>query len=71
MVLDPIDWKGSVLGTYVAISTMVIWRWTGYNSIIYLAALQSIPKELYEAATIDGASKTQQFFHITIPMIGQ
>ncbi|MBS4178459.1 carbohydrate ABC transporter permease [Lederbergia citrea] len=67
--VSPIDWKGSVMGTYVAISAMVMWRWTGYNSIIYLAALQSIPKELYEAATIDGASKVQQFFHITIPMV--
>jgi cellobiose transport system permease protein len=67
--VEPIDWQGSVLGTYVAISAMVMWRWTGYNAIIYLAALQSIPKDLYEAATIDGANKTQQFFHITIPMI--
>lgn len=67
--INPIDWKGSLLGTYVAISTMVMWRWIGYNSIIYLAALQSISKELYEAATIDGASKIQQFFYITIPMV--
>ncbi|MDC3416057.1 carbohydrate ABC transporter permease [Aquibacillus salsiterrae] len=67
--MDPINWKGGVLGTHIAISTMVMWRWTGYNSIIYLAALQSIPKDLYEAATIDGASKIQQFFKITIPMI--
>lgn len=67
--LDPIDFRSSVLGTHVAISAMVMWRWTGYNAIIYLAALQSIPNDLYEAATIDGANKTQQFFHITIPMI--
>ncbi|PLS01078.1 carbohydrate ABC transporter permease [Neobacillus cucumis] len=67
--IDPINWKASYLGTHVAISAMVMWRWTGYNAIIYLAALQSIPKDLYEAATIDGASKAQQFFKITIPMI--
>ncbi|MGM7721564.1 carbohydrate ABC transporter permease [Metabacillus sp. Hm71] len=67
--IDPINWKGSTLATHIAIASMVMWRWTGYNAIIYLAALQSIPKDLYEAATIDGASKTQQFFHITIPMI--
>jgi cellobiose transport system permease protein len=67
--IEPINWKASVLGTHVAISSMVMWRWTGYNAIIYLAALQSIPKDLYEAATIDGASKVQQFFSITIPMI--
>ncbi|MEN0642205.1 sugar ABC transporter permease [Alkalicoccobacillus gibsonii] len=67
--VEPINWKASVLGTHVAISSMVIWRWVGYNSIIYLAALQSIPKDLYEAATIDGASKIQQFLFVTIPMI--
>ncbi|MFK3939597.1 carbohydrate ABC transporter permease [Alkalihalobacillus sp. NPDC078783] len=67
--VEPINWKASVLGTHVAISSMVIWRWVGYNSIIYLAALQSIPKDLYEAATIDGANKIQQFLFVTIPMI--
>lgn len=67
--IDPINWKGSYFGTHVAIAAMVMWRWTGYNTIIYLSALQSIPKDLYEAATIDGANKMQQFFYITIPMI--
>lgn len=67
--IEPINWTGSYFGTHVAIAAMVMWRWTGYNTIIYLSALQSIPKELYEAATIDGANKMQQFFYITIPMI--
>ncbi|WP_179107189.1 carbohydrate ABC transporter permease [Sediminibacillus massiliensis] len=67
--LEGIDWGGSYLGTHVAISAMVMWRWVGYNTIIYLAGLQSIPKDLYEAATIDGASKRQQFLFITIPMM--
>jgi cellobiose transport system permease protein len=67
--IEPFNWQASYFGTHVAIASMVMWRWTGYNAIIYLAALQSIPKDLYEAATIDGASKTQQFFNITIPMI--
>lgn len=67
--VSPINWSGTPWGTWIAISTMVMWRWTGYNTIIYLSALQSIPNELYEAATIDGASKAQQFFNITIPMI--
>lgn len=66
---DPINWKGSYFGTHVAISTMVLWRWVGYNSIIYLSGLQSIPKDLYEAAMIDGGSKLQQLIHITIPML--
>ena len=46
---------------------MVIWRWTGYNALIYLAAMQAIPDDLYEAAAIDGASRWRQFCHITDP----
>lgn len=67
--LDPVNWSSSEWGTKIAISIMVFWRWVGYNTIIYLAGIQSIPKELYEAATIDGASKIQQFRYITIPML--
>lgn len=67
--IDPINWKGSYLGTHVAIAVMVMWRWVGYNSIIYLAGLQSISKDLYEAATIDGATKFQQILYITVPML--
>ncbi|SDZ24624.1 cellobiose transport system permease protein [Evansella caseinilytica] len=67
--IDPIHWRGSYFGTHVAISTMVMWRWVGYNSIIYLAGLQSISKDLYEAATIDGANKIQQLISITIPLL--
>lgn len=67
--IDPINWTGSTLGTQVAISSMVMWRWVGYNTIIYLAGLQGISKDLYEAATIDGANKRQQFLYITIPLM--
>lgn len=67
--IEAIDWKNSYWAAQIAVASIVIWRWTGYNSIIYLAALQTIPKELYEAARIDGANKVQQFIHITIPMI--
>lgn len=67
--IDPVNWKTSEWGAKIAISLMVFWRWVGYNTIIYLAGLQSIPKDLYEAATIDGANKIQQFFHITIPLL--
>ena len=45
------------------------WKWTGYNTIIILSGLQNIPGELYEAASIDGANRVQQFFRITIPML--
>lgn len=67
--IDRINWGGSYWGTHVAISVMVFWRWVGYNTIIYLAGLQGISKDLYEAATIDGANKIQQFLYITIPQM--
>jgi cellobiose transport system permease protein len=66
---EKFNWGASYWGAQIAVSVMVIWRWTGYNALIYLTALQGIPADLYEAARIDGASGTQQFFHITIPMI--
>src|SRR5690625_3635051 len=48
---------------------MVFWRWIGYNTIIYLAGLQGIPRELYEAADIDGATVRQKIQYITLPML--
>ncbi|MBM7682387.1 cellobiose transport system permease protein [Pullulanibacillus pueri] len=67
--VDPVKWlDNSVLVKFV-LASMVVWRFTGYNAIIYLAGLQSIPQTLYEAATIDGANRRQTFFHITIPLL--
>ncbi|MGR5456764.1 carbohydrate ABC transporter permease, partial [Vibrio alfacsensis] len=51
------------------ISFVVFWRYVGWNTIPYLSAMQTIPKDLYEAATIDGASRIKQFFYITLPML--
>lgn len=65
--LDPVDWDSGRLASWTAVSVMVIWRWTGYNALIYLASLQAIPYELYEAASVDGASRWRQFWHITVP----
>ncbi|MGN7457717.1 carbohydrate ABC transporter permease [Paenibacillus pasadenensis] len=65
--LNSIEWLNRTWGIQLAISVMVIWRWAGYNAIIYLAGLQSIPTVLYEAAKIDGASGVQAFFRITVP----
>jgi len=48
---------------------MVTWRWAGYNALIYLAAMQGIPDELYEAAAIDGAKPWRQFRYVTIPLL--
>lgn len=67
--LDPVNWSTSEWGAKIAISLMVFWRWLGYNTIIYLAGLQSISNDLYEAATIDGANKFQQLRFITLPLL--
>lgn len=66
---NPIDWRAEKWASWLAVSSMVTWHWTGYNALIYLAAMQTIPYELYESASIDGASKWQQFWHITIPSL--
>lgn len=55
--------------SHMAIGAMVVFRWTGYNALILLAAMQAVPRELYEAATVDGASRTRQFFSVTLPSI--
>ncbi len=67
--VEPVDWRADKWSSWIAISSMVNWRWTGYNAIIYLAAMQSVPRELYEAARIDGAGRLRQFRSITVPMI--
>src|SRR5688500_14685671 len=67
--LDPIDWMGDPKWAMPAIVIMAVWKNFGYNMIILLAALQSIPEGLYEAARIDGASYWQQFRHVTLPSL--
>jgi multiple sugar transport system permease protein len=52
-----------------AIAFIVFWRYVGFNVVLYLAAMQSIPKEYYEAATLDGAGRVNQFLHITLPSL--
>lgn len=65
--VDPVDWRNGNWVGQVAIGVIIIWRWTGYNALIYLAGMQSIPKDLYESAALDGANRWQQFLHITLP----
>src|ERR1051325_5472383 len=62
-----IDWEAGRLSSWIALSVMVTWRWAGYNALIYLAAMQGIPDELYEAAAIDGAKAWKQFIHGPTP----
>ncbi|RJL31643.1 carbohydrate ABC transporter permease [Bailinhaonella thermotolerans] len=67
--VDNIHWQGEKWSSWIAIASMVDWRWTGYNAIIYLAAMQTIPRDVYEAAELDGASPRRQFWQITVPML--
>ncbi|WP_432836572.1 carbohydrate ABC transporter permease [Dactylosporangium sp. CA-092794] len=67
--LHPVEWRNHRWSSWTAIAFMVDWRWTGYNALIYLAAMQAIPKELYESAALDGASAFRRFWRITVPLI--
>jgi multiple sugar transport system permease protein len=66
---DPIDWLNRAENVKPAIALVVFWRYVGFNTVLYLAALQTIPKDIYEAATMDGAGRWQQFFFITLPSL--
>ncbi len=67
--LAPIDWLGDPRWSMPAIILFAVWKSFGYNMIVLLAALQSIPAELHEAAQIDGASVRQRLLHVTLPML--
>ncbi|MGN9811663.1 carbohydrate ABC transporter permease [Micromonospora sp. BQ11] len=67
--LEPVDFRAEKWSSWLAIATMVNWRYVGYNALIYLAAMQAVPKSLYEAAALDGASPWQQLWRITVPVI--
>ncbi len=67
--LEPIPWHKDPFWSHVAIATMVNFRWTGYNALILLAAMQAVPREYYEAATVDGAGPFRQFISITLPSL--
>ena len=64
---EPLQWTNVGILSKIIIITAVTWRWTGYNTVIILGGLQNISADLYEAASIDGATKVKQFFEITIP----
>jgi cellobiose transport system permease protein len=65
----PVSWQDHRWSSWLAISVMVDWRWTGYNALIFLAALQAVPQDLYEAAELDGAGAWRRFWSITVPML--
>ncbi|MBA7652940.1 Lactose transport system permease protein LacF [subsurface metagenome] len=67
--LPAVPWLDNVWWARVSLSILIIWAWLGYNMVIMLAGLQTIPKDLVEAATIDGANPVQAFFRITVPLM--
>jgi len=67
--IGSVQWFSTPNAAMAVIIMAVTWRWVGYNAIILLSGLQSIPEDVYEAATLDKVSKTQQFFHITLPLL--
>lgn len=67
--IGAIPWLLDPFWAKVTLIIAMTWKWTGYNMVFYLAGLQNVPDDLYEAADIDGATKLQQFFYVTIPML--
>ena len=68
--IDPqIGWLSDTDVALFAVVIIAAWQWMGFNTVLYLAGLQNIPKSLYEAATVDGAGAVTQFFRITIPLL--
>lgn len=67
--MNPIMWHGSTIWSHIAIATIVNFRWTGYNTLILLAAMQAVPRDVVEAAVVDGAGKWRTFRSVTLPML--
>ena len=69
MGMTPVRWYAEPIYWKAIIIFLNVWKWSGYNSIIYMAAMAGFDGSLYEASTIDGASRFQQIMHLTIPML--
>ena len=68
--IDPVDWLGDPHWAMPTIILFAVWKNFGYNMIIFIAGLQAIPEDLYEAARIDGAGAWAQLRHVTLPLLG-
>jgi multiple sugar transport system permease protein len=66
---EHINWLNHAPYIKPAVALVVFWRFLGWNTVLYLSAMQTIPDELYEAAALDGAGKWRQFWHVTVPMV--
>lgn len=69
LIDQPIDFLGDPTLALASVSGVFVWKWTGISMIYWLVALQTVPKELYEAAEVDGASLWRRHRHLTVPMI--
>jgi lactose/L-arabinose transport system permease protein len=69
IIQEPIHWLQDPFWAKILIIIAITWRWTGYNMVFYLAALQNVDRSIYEAARIDGASAWDRFWYITVPML--
>lgn len=69
LINSQINWLGTPTTARIVIILALIWRWTGYNMVFYLAGLQNIDPSIYESATIEGASPSQVFRKITVPLL--
>ena len=70
MLVDPqVRWLSDTHTALLAVVIMAAWQWLGFNTVLFLAGLQNIPGELYEAATVDGAGKWAQFWNVTLPLL--
>ena len=67
--VDPVRWLGNPSLVPVSVAGVVFWRYFGWNVVLYLSGLQAISEDVYEAATVDGATRTQQFWYITLPLL--
>jgi cellobiose transport system permease protein len=67
--LPGVPWHSDAFASHIAIASMVNFRWTGYNTLIFLAAMQAVPRDYHEAAMIDGAGAIRRFFSITVPSL--
>ena len=67
--LESVDWRYNAWSGMFLMVLLCSWRWMGVNILYFLAALQNVPKELYEAAEMDGASTIKKFFYVTLPFL--
>ncbi|MDZ7802332.1 MAG: sugar ABC transporter permease [Trueperaceae bacterium] len=69
IIAEPVVWMGEITTSLPAIIVMIVWKTAGFSMMILLAGMQSIPRELYESASLDGASATQRVRHVMLPLL--